>query len=147
MKSILCYQVSMSHILINSFFAHSHTGNNLYYCNVCGKRFVKESQLKVHMPTHNQDKLSLLECYLYGSKFDRVHGLRIHFTISHTMRARRDLRCPMCSKTFSKQNDLDLHVKVVSVFFFSGNFARILIVVVVLFAASWSSQRTQLSAL
>lgn len=109
------YTMSMSQISFNSFFAYSHTSHNLYYCNVCGKHFVKESQLKVHMPTHDQDKFSSLKCYLCGSKFDRVHGLRIHFTISHTKRVKRDLRCPLCSKTCSKQNDLDLHIDVVSV--------------------------------
>lgn len=93
---------------------------------MCGKSFVKESQLKVHASTHDQDKFSLLECYLCGSKFDRVHGLRIHFTISHTVRVRRDLKCPMCSKTFSKQNDLDWHINIVSVLFISGHFAEIL---------------------
>lgn len=77
------------------------------------------------MPTHDQDKFSSLECYLCGSKFDRVHGLRIHFAISHTVRVKRDLQCPMCGKTFSKQNDLDLHINIVSVLFFSCNFAQI----------------------
>lgn len=112
----------MSHISFNFFLVYSHTGNNLYQCNACGKQFVKESQLKVHMPSHDQDKFSLLECYLCASKFDRLHGLRIHFTISHTMRIKRNLSCPMCSRTFSKQNDLDLHIKVVSVFVFVSSY-------------------------
>lgn len=67
----------------------------------------------MHMPTHDHENKSL-ECYLCSSKFDRLHGLRIHFTISHTARTKRNLQCSMCQRTFSKNQDLDLHIKVVS---------------------------------
>lgn len=93
---------------------HRHTGKNLYYCHMCGKVFVKAIQLQRHSLTHDNDNKSF-ECYLCSSKFDRIHGLRIHFTILHTTKTKRNLPCPKCSKAFSKQRDLDLHIKIVRI--------------------------------
>lgn len=100
------------HFHIEPFdLSSSPTGSDLFYCMICGKRFVKQFQLKMHMPTHEHENNSI-ECYLCSSKFDRLHGLRIHFAITH--RAKRNLRCTICDKTFSKQQDLELHIRVVS---------------------------------
>lgn len=114
MSDELCtFVIEMFHSLSFHSLHFSHTGSGLFYCMICAKRFVKESQLKMHMPTHDHEN-KLLECYLCASKFDRLHGLKIHFTISHTVRTKRNLQCSMCHRTFSKQQDLDLHIKVVS---------------------------------
>lgn len=96
------------------YFYYRHTGKNLYYCHMCEKVFVKAIQLQRHSLTHDNDNKSF-ECYLCSSKFDRIHGLRIHFTILHTTKTMRNLPCPKCSKAFSKQRDLDLHIKIVRI--------------------------------
>lgn len=79
---------------------------------MCGKFFVKEIQLRVHTLTHDHDAKSF-ECYLCLSRFDRLHGLRIHYTLSHIVTTKRNLQCEECERTFSKQRDLDLHIKIV----------------------------------
>lgn len=89
-----------------------HTGMNLCYCNYCGKMYVKEIALKVHLRTHKHDNSSF-ECYLCHSKFDRKRGLSIHFTTTHIEEKIRNLKCQTCAKLFYKQSDLDLHIKVV----------------------------------
>ncbi|XP_031623087.1 zinc finger protein 420-like [Contarinia nasturtii] len=97
----------------NSYNYHkrTHTGNNLYNCNQCQKVYVKEVQLKAHLQTHKYDNKSF-ECYICSTKYERIHGLRIHFVSSHIEKKVRNLKCPTCVKVFSNQRDLDLHIKI-----------------------------------
>lgn len=107
------YHTSVCTKKTSTFFNCSHTGENLFDCKYCGRKFVKEVHLRSHLSTHEQDNKSF-ECYLCSSSFDRIRGLRIHFTISHTTKVLRNHVCPICKRTFSKQPDLDFHIKVVS---------------------------------
>ncbi|XP_055295744.1 zinc finger protein 431-like [Sitodiplosis mosellana] len=92
-KDIICLDCGKCFKQKNTYNYHKRwlTGKNLYNCNMCEKAFVKAVQLKRHKLTHDNDN-KLFECYLWLSKFDRIHGLRIHFTILHTTKTKRNLR-------------------------------------------------------
>lgn len=84
----------------------THTGRRDHKCNICGKDFIQNTQLKAHMFHHNDE--NALVCDLCGKKFNRKTRLTEHLVYIHLKKKMPE--CHMCKKTFMRKEDMNRHV-------------------------------------
>jgi len=85
-----------------------HTGQRLYPCAICGRRFTQGSAARTHMITqHSSDGGRCHECDLCGQKFSR-RSIRDAHVRRH--KGQKPHACSMCDWTFVSNNDLRNHM-------------------------------------
>jgi len=77
-----------------------------FKCNVCGRGFVAEQSLEIHMRTHNESRP--FHCEVCNQHFTQKSGLLAHMRI-HT--DERPFKCHVCLKAFRQQGGLTVHMR------------------------------------
>ena len=80
------------------FIANNHVYKP-YKCDICGKGFNKNSNLKGHIKTHTDDKL--YRCDICGKDFNASWNLKVHMR-THT--GDKPYKCDICGKGFNKNS-------------------------------------------
>ncbi|XP_065226778.1 zinc finger protein 182-like [Planococcus citri] len=113
------------------------TSSERYYCNTCGKSFIKKSNLtdhmiehmyglpmchicgqvipkqeyKNHIKSHVKNKEQFV-CGTCNEYFPSKGSLKLHFLRKHTYKKRKPgYKCYECAKTFHNKSVLEVHIK------------------------------------
>jgi len=104
----VCVQCVKNVLQLNGIWINtklSHTGDKLYSCNQCDKRFTAHHYLRRHMNVHNS-KYKCIEC---GKCFTNNQKLTKH-KWSHS--GEKPFECTVCGKRFNKSDKLLIHSRI-----------------------------------
>lgn len=76
-------------------------------CEVCGKKFSRESKIIIHMRVHTKEKP--YSCDICNKAFSQKYNLVNHIRV-HTKE--RPYICKICNKAFSQKFNLEKHIRV-----------------------------------
>ncbi|CAH2235539.1 zinc finger protein 569-like [Pararge aegeria] len=76
-------------------------------CQVCGRRFRTESNLKSHMDSHFSTTSKSHTCKVCGRSYNTSSNLKTH-SVTHSNE--RPYVCPYCNKCFKRNQDLKFHI-------------------------------------
>ena len=82
----------------------SHSGEKLFECTVCSKRFTQSAHLAKHSRIHSGEKP--YKCPECDKKFSLSHSLTTHMRV-HT--GDKPYKCSLCDKSFSASSNLQSH--------------------------------------
>ncbi|WAR21369.1 ZN226-like protein [Mya arenaria] len=93
-------------------FSHSlrlhrlkHSGARPHMCNVCGKTYLTNYHLKVHMTATHSEKKNF-SCKICSKSFSYSTSLKMH---EATHRTQERVKCDQCDKTFVNNQALKYH--------------------------------------
>ncbi|XP_050307055.1 oocyte zinc finger protein XlCOF6-like [Anthonomus grandis grandis] len=86
---------------------HMEEKHNKHTCDVCGKRFPFESELKTHHRKHEDMESSRFRCDVCGKTARTQTQLKVHYRI-HT--GERPFSCEICGKSFKQTAHLKVHM-------------------------------------
>uniref|UniRef100_A0A8C5N8Q7 C2H2-type domain-containing protein n=1 Tax=Gouania willdenowi TaxID=441366 RepID=A0A8C5N8Q7_GOUWI len=89
----------------NNTKATSHNREKPFDCDVCGKRFISRSDLKVHTRIHTGEKP--FGCDVCQRQFSRKSHLKMHM-LTHTKE--KPYVCNVCNKGFIQKFNLNRHM-------------------------------------
>ncbi|XP_051897809.1 zinc finger protein Gfi-1b-like [Pristis pectinata] len=84
----------------------SHSGSQLFTCEMCGKAFGHSASLEQHRATHTQTKEKSFNCKICGKNFKRSSTLSTHLLIHSDT---RPYPCQYCGKCFHQKSDMKKH--------------------------------------
>lgn len=102
----LCEHETLSRELILQHVNTNHLHISTFLCHICGKSFMNEVRLKVHIMTHRETKSFL--CQICSKAFKTPHSLQAHIR-THSQEKR--FICDECGKAFKKGCTLRDHKK------------------------------------
>lgn len=85
-----------------------HDEDKPHQCIQCGKRFLKQAKLRIHLRVHTGEKP--YHCSQCGKHFSQAVNLKKHHVTHHT--EERPYRCALCDRTFSLSFSLIKHQRV-----------------------------------
>ncbi|XP_066141521.1 oocyte zinc finger protein XlCOF6-like [Euwallacea fornicatus] len=86
---------------------HMENKHNKHTCDVCGKRFPFESELKTHHRKHEDIAMARFRCDVCGKTARTQTQLKVHYRI-HT--GERPFSCDICGKSFKQTAHLKVHM-------------------------------------
>ncbi|KAH1024640.1 oocyte zinc finger protein XlCOF6 [Dendroctonus ponderosae] len=86
---------------------HMEQKHNKHTCDVCGKRFPFESELKTHHRKHEDMETARFRCDMCGKTARTQTQLKVHYRI-HT--GERPFSCDTCGKSFKQTAHLKVHM-------------------------------------
>uniref|UniRef100_A0A3B3HGC2 C2H2-type domain-containing protein n=1 Tax=Oryzias latipes TaxID=8090 RepID=A0A3B3HGC2_ORYLA len=87
--------------------SHLNPGKVLFNCDVCGKVFRFQYQLRIHAVAHTDERP--FSCKVCGKSFKRKRCFLIHSRV-HT--GENLNACEICGKTFTKSSALTVHMRI-----------------------------------
>ncbi|XP_059848136.1 zinc finger protein Gfi-1b-like isoform X1 [Hypanus sabinus] len=84
----------------------SHSGSQLFTCEICDKAFGHSASLEQHQATHTQTKEKSFNCKICGKNFKRSSTLSTHLLIHSDT---RPYPCQYCGKCFHQKSDMKKH--------------------------------------
>lgn len=111
-KCKTCSHRAKNKQLILKHINKQHLHVTTFLCDICGKSFLTEKNLKAHIPIHNESKDYM--CQICPKNFKMESGLRAHL---RTHREDRRFTCNECGKAFKKNYSLLEHKKAHQGFF------------------------------
>ncbi|KAL1491274.1 hypothetical protein ABEB36_011894 [Hypothenemus hampei] len=87
--------------------SHMESKHNKHTCEVCGKRFPFESELKTHHRKHEDIAMARFRCDVCGKTARTQTQLKVHYRI-HT--GERPFSCDICGKSFKQTAHLKVHM-------------------------------------
>ncbi|XP_072019096.1 uncharacterized protein [Amphiura filiformis] len=85
----------------------AHTGEEIFKCTNCGKKFLQESELSQHVETGCES----LRCEECDKLFKRKSFLKDHMISMHSKEMPPHLQCKYCFKSLSSERQLQKHIK------------------------------------
>ncbi|XP_072023479.1 uncharacterized protein [Amphiura filiformis] len=85
----------------------AHTGEEIFQCTNCGKKFLQESELSQHVETGCES----LRCEECDKLFMRKSSLKDHMISMHSKEKPPHLQCKYCLKSLSRERQLRQHIK------------------------------------
>ncbi len=98
------HQCDMSGVKVT--YNNNNTGKKPYKCNVCGKNFLNNGDLKIHERTHTGEKPC--KCDLCDKGFRQSWQLKRHV---RTHAREKPYKCDMCGKGFTQSGDRKRHMR------------------------------------
>ena len=84
----------------------THTGDKLFQCEVCKKRFSRKDELKLHKMRHGVRRLQ--ECQHCRKRFRDVGSLKMHIAAHQKGKLKRH-SCDVCGLKFTRRRDMVRH--------------------------------------